>query len=79
MKTGDKIPVVLLVTDPVKDGEQIEVGGKMIEVNNTRGNKWWSVPFGTSGPRIMVCDDGDTECRLIGRRAIVDLIECGVA
>lgn len=79
MQIGDKIPVVLQVIRPVFHGETIIQNGNAIEVSNLRGNKFWAAPIGTDAPCYMVCDDGETECGIIKRRAIVDLIECGVA
>ena len=81
MKPGDKIPIILEVVEPAKDGEVIkDYQGQDFELSNKRGNKWWAIPKGTTGPRILVCSDcgDDTESGAIKRKAIVDLLECGV-
>lgn len=78
MKPGDKIPIILEVTEPAEHGEMVTTQGEPFEVINWRGDKWWAVPKGCKGPRILVCSDLDTEAKLIERKAIVDLLECGV-
>lgn len=78
MKPGDKIPIVLEVVEIAKDGEEVTQNGETFTLNNMRGNKWWAVPVGHKTPRILICSDFDTEASMIKRKAIVDLLECGV-
>jgi len=80
MKIGDKIPVVLTVVRSANQTEIIkDIDGKDVEINNIRGNKFWASPNGTpNGPFILLCSDGETEAGEIRRKAMVDLIECGV-
>lgn len=79
MKIGDKIPVVLQVKRPVYHGETLFINGEAMEILNPRGNKYLAAPIGCDkGPFYLVCEDGETECGQIKRRAMVDLIECGL-
>lgn len=81
MKIGDKIPIVLTVVRQAIHGEKVKSdNGEEFALMNLRGNKFWASTTGRdNGTMILVCDDHlETEASLIKRRAIVDLIECGV-
>lgn len=75
MKPGDKIPIILEVINPVEYGDMWQ--GTKLE--NRRGNLFWASPKECPGIKIVVCSDLETESRLISRKAIVDLMECGAA
>ncbi len=75
MKPGDKLPIIVEVIKPVEYGDNWN--GTKLE--NLRGDLFWAAPKGCPSQMIVVCSDMDTERRLISRKAIVDLIECGAA
>lgn len=74
MKPGDKLPIILEVIKPVEYGDNWN--GQKLE--NLRGNLFWAAPKGCEGAAIVVCSDLETEKNIIERKAIVDLLECGV-
>jgi len=82
MKPGDKIPIVLTVVRPLDFKEKVKASdGTEVEIINYRNDKFWASPGGDpNGSLILICGGGlETEAGTKRRRAIVDLIECGVA